>query len=55
MAKPFFQVAQNKQPNAQLIANPDHILIGFGEWKFQQDDLVDVMRLNDLLEVTRLA
>ena len=52
MAQPFFQIAQDEQADAKLIANLDDVLVRFGkEWEFEENDLSNVVIADDLFEV----
>src|SRR2546430_10990909 len=52
MAQSFFQIAQDKEANAELIANLDDVLVGFGKKrKLEQDNLSDVVLANDVFEL----
>src|SRR5438874_973732 len=52
MTQSFFQIAQNKKANAEVIANLDDVLIRFGkEREFKENDLTDFVIANDLFEL----
>jgi len=52
MAQPFFEIAQDEQADAELIANLNHVLIGLGKKReFEQNDLSDAVIANDLFKL----
>src|SRR5438270_11772005 len=52
----FFEIAQDQQTNAKLVANLDDVLVCIGEKReFQKDDLSDSAFSNDLLDFVRPA
>src|SRR6266436_2948376 len=56
MAKLFFQIAQDQQTNAELVAGLDHVLVGVGEkWKLQQNHLSDSALMDHFLDFIRFA
>jgi len=53
MSQLFLQIADNEQPDAELIAHANNVLIGLGEGKLKQDYLGDAALANDLHELVR--
>src|SRR5262249_31194474 len=56
MTEPFFEIAQDKEADAQLIADLDHILVCLRKNREpEKDHLIDSMLANDLVELLRAA
>src|SRR5262249_9923542 len=54
--EPFFEIAQDKEADAQLIADLDHILVCLRKNREpEKDHLIDSMLANDLFELLRAA
>src|ERR1700736_3488268 len=54
MTQSFFQIAQNEEADAELIANLNDALVRLGkEREFEENDLSNTMIANDLFELLR--